>query len=222
MRTVVAAFALFLVVAACGDDDPGRANSKPRPLGEVEAGTSRYPESKAGLSTLFEDLVAAIGRGDDAQVDGTVRGFVLVDPDAWFAKTFGADAGKALAGDYRVAAAAIDQLTGLLRELVRDGQTEVVVERFDSANDPAAVGYQALALAKMERPVALYSVRLRAPGQRRGFHLWSFVYQDGGFRWIGKLKALADGAPPVGDDEVDPLERRQRNRRHHGDAHGPP
>jgi hypothetical protein len=74
-------------------------------------------------------------------------------------------------------------------KVVADGQSDIQVLRFDRAGDPNAVGNQNDALAAMKSPQPLYSVRFLKPGERAGFHLYSFVHAGAAFRFVGRLAA---------------------------------
>ncbi len=197
--------ALLFVAGACGDDSESSGGSK----SALTDKAIDYPESTAGLEMLIEEVVVATGEGNRAAVDRLIAGLALGDRQQWFATTFGKDKGALLAADYGAIVGRIAQMSQLFTELVGKGQTMVDIERFERTGDPAAVGYQSLALAAMVKPIALYSVRLRASGEDHGFHLWSFVYHDGGFRWVGKLKAISEPGEHSGD--IDPLEVRLRD-----------
>jgi hypothetical protein len=197
--------ALLLVAGACGDDSESSGVSKSAP---TDKGVD-YPESTAGLELFIEEVVSATGDGNRAAIDRLTARLALADHQQWFETTFGEDKGALLAADYGAIVGRIAQMSELFTELVGKGQTRVRIERFERSGDPAAVGYQSQALAAMVKPTALYSVRMRAPGKDHGFHLWSFVYHDGGFRWVGKLKAMS--APSAYSGDIDPLEVRLRD-----------
>jgi hypothetical protein len=186
-------------VPACSSDDS-------------HTGASRYPDGTAGLEQLFTDLCAAIAKGDKAKARALTRSLALSDARTWFTVAFGSADGQRLSAEYASAASSMEGLADALEPLVARGQTRVVIDALERPSDPDAVGYQDLALQAMKRKITLYSVRLVRPAGPETFHIWSFVYDRGGFRWIGKLKALAKGIPEVGPAGIDPLELRPRDR----------
>ncbi len=185
---------------ACGSEDK-KAGPSPRPARRADPGpvqmSSLYAPTAKGLTKMTTELLAALENGN-ARGDTLVASLVLPAHDAWFKHTFGEERGVAAAKEYAPQSAGIGQMKQLLRTLIAAGQTTVTVERFDSPNDPASIGYQNRALGLMKQRTPLYSVRLVKPGQRTGFHLWSFVYHKSGFRWVGRLRALSDAPPAPG------------------------
>lgn len=79
----------------------------------------------------------------------------------------------------------------LFAELAKQDQTRITVERFSQPDNPASVEYQSVALGRMLDATSLSSVRLASSDGDKVFHLGSFVYQPGGFRWIGKLEKVS-------------------------------
>jgi hypothetical protein len=198
---VRAAFAIAmsaLLGAACSD------------AGSIAANAAADPGA-AALESEVGGLLAAIADGDDEGARRRAGALALPDADRWFAMTFG-PAGAAVAAEYAPVAAALPQLVDALRPFAARRPT-LSVERFTEATDTAATGYQAAALAAMDRPVPLYSLRLTLAeddaGPAVGYHLWSFADVDGRLRWIGKLRPLV-GTPP--GDGADLLELRVRDR----------
>jgi hypothetical protein len=177
----------------CGKDHPRAAPDHDR---------------SADLVAIVEAMLRDAKRGDTAALERRARSFALRDPARWFTTTFG-PAGEALARDYGSRAPALGDLAAVFRDRAAAGQTQVTVERFTDPGDDAATGYQAAALSAMQHPVALYSVRLIADGSAEGYHLWSFVWADGGFRWVGKLREL--GTPGARVDGIDVGELRRRD-----------
>lgn len=205
---------VYMGVGACRSDSPA-----PRAGTGDTAPTLVYEDSAAGLETQLGALAAAIQDGQDARARSLALDLALDDPERWFGEVFGSALGPRLAADHAPQRGRLPELVDLIAQLVARGQTELRIERFERADDPAAVGYQARALRAMEQPVPLYSARLSDPGGQRVFHLWSFVHAAGRFRWVGKMKAVADedaepGTPgtPGTDDRLDELRQRDRGR----------
>ncbi|MDA1195440.1 MAG: hypothetical protein O2894_09685, partial [Planctomycetota bacterium] len=141
-------------------------------------------------------LLAAC-RGDDAaKAEATARDLVLADARAWYERAFGAEH-EHLAGltaEYAQQVAQVQTLPGAIRAQFAEGNTDVLTERFIDPGDELATGFQAVALRAMSAPIALYSLRLIAPGQESGWHLWSFAHVDGHYRFVGQMHALAPEA----------------------------
>jgi hypothetical protein len=202
------ALALVLSVAACGDDSGSdKANGGD---GTDEA----YEATRQDLERLGNDLFTAVTSDDGDGATAIAESLKLPDPAAWFSEHFGDDRGESLANEYAPGARELGQLVTLFTELASNGQTEIAVERFEQAGDADSVGYQSIALEAMKKTTPLYSVRIRKPGADDVFHLWSFVFDDG-FRWIGKLRSLADADPA----DPDLLEYRIRDAERAAKAH---
>lgn len=195
--------ALLVLAAGCsGSGDGGaahsgsgsaKANVADGAAASIDAGAQvRYPATDDGLKSLIDDLVAARAAKDDDRAYQLTASLRLEDYKTWFAEQFGDALGAKLASDYERQQGDIGLLVGTLAELRADGRTKTEIEKFDSAADQKAVGYQSKALAKMKRKVPLFSVRLHAPGDERSFHVWSFIHLGGTFRYVGKMKAVAD------------------------------
>ena len=115
---------------------------------------------------------------------------MLPDPEMWFRDTFGNEHVDKLVKEYAVWSVRIPELPKELRRQRKSGRTELLTERFDSADDEMATTFQAIALRKMETKEPLYSLRLVEPGAHEGWHLWSFAFVDGKVRFVGRLMAL--------------------------------
>lgn len=184
-------------MAACGDGSPEAAR-------EAKRGGTRgaivYPATPAGLEGLFTALINAVRSEDQDGIAALTASLELPDHERWFAATFGGELGRRASAEYAPVAGQFMQLARVVEGLIASEQTQISVERFERADDPAATGYQNLALTAMKRATPLYSVRMTTGDQNDAFHIWSFVHQDGTFRWIGKLKALHDG--PAADPDL--------------------
>jgi hypothetical protein len=216
--------ALALIASACGNSgDPGSASETAAPTPSPVAPTAApgapggpaattptvrpaapavsYPDSTDGLSALANDLVAAARDKDDRRLALLLESLRLRQPDEWFEATFGKTLGRELAAEYRPLREEIGHLTPVLERLIADRQTQVAVERFVRPDEKASVGYQSAALAKMAKKSALYSLRFTRADRKKVFHVWSFVHQDGSFRYVGKMKRAVE-TPPAGDRDA--------------------
>jgi hypothetical protein len=148
-----------------------------------------YPDGPDGLKELVRDL----GVADDARADLLAEGLILEDPEAWFKTHFPAGDVPALADEY-VAGNKPSALTAALYLRNQRGQNDLVVERFDTASDPNAAGYQDLALQAAKKPLVLYSVRAVSTAKKKtttAWHLFNFVYVENAWKFVGPMKVLA-------------------------------
>lgn len=211
MNSWFALIPIALVLAGCGSDQETGSGSDGEDLPALQP--YKYKAGVGGLKQLMGDLLDALSRGDRATARMLVKSFRVPDHESWFAEFFGADVSKEMAAEYDGLSRRITQLSDLLADLQARGHTVISVESFESHEDPAAVEYQAQALKRMDRAIPLYSVRLSAADGKKTFHLWSFVYDHGIYRYIGKTKALADEpSASSGDDGIDLREYRIKDR----------
>ncbi len=179
---------LAVVLCACGSKDAKTGGAAP-----VKA----YPGTADGLRALVTDAMAAARDGRDADANAIGASLELPNADAWFAATFGPEVGGRLAVEYAPMKQQLGQLAPLMKDLIAKGRTEISVEKFDAPGDPMSTGLQSNALKAMTQRVPLYSMRATEPGKTTGFHLYSFVYVDGGWRLAGKMKKVDPvPAPP--------------------------
>jgi hypothetical protein len=197
---------LLVLLAACGETGSSSAGQGKAEGEELRSFT--YEETTSGLRKLFEDMMSAIKAGDGDRADALAGTFELKAPQDWFRDTFGDELGAELYREYAPARERLFEITTLLGALQKKGLTRVQVERFTQTGDDSAVGYQSKALERMVKPTALYSVRLQNAEGTEVFHLWSFVYQSGWFRWVGKTRKVAP-EPAQGDEDL--LEYRLRH-----------
>lgn len=203
-------------LAACGGDEdapaaPSRATpaagAAPPPV--VMPVEPTYPDTTQGLEELMTALVKAIRDGDEAERTRLLQSLQLPEADAWFREVFGPGLGPVLLAEQGPQRAGIGWLGSHIKGRIDTGLTAIQAERFGAPNQPASVGYQSEALARMQQRVPLYSVRFASPDGRRTWHVWSFVHHRGTFRYVGKMRRVADRPPPA--DGRDPLEYRLRD-----------
>ena len=151
--------------------------------------TSRYPEGAEGLKKLIEDITKLLRAGDTKAATALVEGLARFDFGAWFERVFGEQLGATLATALKGmdSPLGVSNLVQTFSEQVRQGRTVVQVQRF-TGQDNDATGYQNRAMAQMKRPEPIYSVRLLEPGQSLGYHMYNFIYAQGGFRLVGKMQ----------------------------------
>ena len=131
-------------------DEPG-AIEKSEAIGKrapAPEGRRSYSADVAGLRGLIADLIRAQRKGGTKVAGPMARRLELSDADAWFVRTFGAQRGKRLAAEYALyghGAGSFPRMLQLQGE--KAGRTQLVVERIERADDPAATGFQARAVA---------------------------------------------------------------------------
>lgn len=152
-------------------------------------------DSIAGLQILMRDLRKAIRDDDQPEIAVLLASLRLENDEAWFKTTFGDKLGSKLSTEYKPYKEEIGVLAAHLDVQFKEGLTEIEVDRFQTPDVTAATGYQSEALKKMTTPVALFSVRLVSEDGKGMFHLWSFVHHEGSFRYIGKLRGVAEKRP---------------------------
>jgi hypothetical protein len=169
---------------------------------------SAFEDSTTGLKSLVEQLGAG-----DARAAAIAESLRLPDPKGFFTVTFQAPVVDSLLAEYT---AFTGHFAGLPEDVAiqkAGGRTELLVERFDRRGDPSATGLQDEAFKAMKAPVPLYSVRMHPPGKASGYHLFNFVYVDGGFRFVGKLKkAQPDPTGPMAAEVAAVMELRNKDR----------
>ena len=154
----------------------------------------KYPDTADGLKQWATDMLAAEKAGEKDKFSEAAREAILPNHEAWFKAMFGDETGGKLEAEYGKLVADTAKYEGQIRELFHErnekGQTEVAAMRIEKADDKNATGAQKKAMHAMKTPTPLYTIRFTEPGKDAGFTLWSFVYVDGGFRLVGKLKAI--------------------------------
>jgi hypothetical protein len=151
----------------------------------------KYPDSAQGLQQLMGELYAATRDSEHATSRALIKSLILPGHETWFKRVFGDASGARAAAEYQAVLARFEpEIDQLMKKVVREGQSEIQIRRFDSAPHPQAVGLQNDAMTAMKRFQPLYSVRFVRPGERLGQHVYSFAYIDGGFRLVGKMQAV--------------------------------
>jgi hypothetical protein len=179
---------LLTVLAACG--------KKARQLND-------YEEGDTGFVLLASDWVDAAKAGDKGHVKKMAARMALPDPNKFFTDTFGAEAAERMLAEYNEGSADFAAVSGeLLTKLVKDeGRSKYSIVRVTDPEDPAATGFQMLAMRAMKQKVPLYTLRLQRPDGSKSFTLWSFVYVDGGYRMVGRMQQ-ADPKPRSKDMDM--------------------
>ena len=168
-----------------GSAPSGNSAELAKPL-PATAPPSAYPEKSGGLDKELHDLVKARKSGDKTTQDVILRSFVLPDPEKWFTRTFGPDAGEHMAGQYiPVSHALVQALKGVFDHLDDMKFNDMEIRKFDKACDDRADDYvDPLLLARTEQ-APLYEAMFRNGNSYQQMN--SFVFAEGAFRYIGRI-----------------------------------
>ncbi|MCL6564839.1 MAG: TonB family protein [Acidobacteriia bacterium] len=193
MRCVSAVLGLFVLAGA------GWAQAPPaQPLPAVP----RYEDSVEGLEKFMRTVLEAAQKGDERLVYAHTRSLLLPNPREAFAELFGDALQEGYAERYAERRAALylvlaRDLTGIAKA----GFAHIRVGRYEEGCSPLADEDQVPVLLARRRPVVLYDVRvLRKKEDKSAAGLRYFLYQDGGFRYLGNI-TLEQGAPVFGSFE---------------------
>lgn len=189
--------------------DISKWGQTPPPSGPTNGGTAAYPDTTEGLTKLSKDLLAIAKAGKRAELTAKVKKLALPNSDAWFKRVFGAEAGAALAEEYTAGLQDLEaNLTRVFMTAAEENLTDVNVFKFSQPDAANATATQKKAMESMVVKTPLYSVYFSQAGEERGMHLYSFVYVEGAFRMVGKMKAatvrVAGFAPANGQDDPKP------------------
>merc|ERR1719401_1245329 len=171
-----------------------------RDSSNVSPGTSK---------TAIDSLTAFMQNLFDKCSDGGLSGcwkseyevMALPNPRAWFSEVFGDENADAAVQEYEaIVPVALEKFTTVLQTFKKRGYTEITA-------NPGSTGLQKKAYKKMTPEArdkyTLFTVRFRKPGQGLGSTLWSFVFVDGGWRIVGKMKAVRKMEDKEDDDDDD-------------------
>ena len=163
-------------------------------------GTLVQPASKyEGLQNLLQDWFAAIKAGDTAKNTQYLESFAIPNHQEWFVKTFGATEGARLEAKYTdLQAKPLDWLKKGAEREVKADRFSVDVSVFEKPASTQMRLPQAF-LAAMLQPTAIYhAVSRKDANDKSPDFLGSFVYVDGGFRYLDLqvMQALST-APPM-------------------------
>lgn len=195
MRPRILTFALFAVVLlpACGKKDEGSSSSSSSSGGSSSAAASDNPaglDASKDLSPELKKLMESClgwSKTDSNRLSAALKSFVLPNHATQFKKMFGDTMGAEWAGKYEKLLGEFDtKFKGLFEKMQADGNTNVTAIHLTAADTGASTGLQKEAFAAMPQPVALYTVKFIKPGEELGTSVWSWVYVDGGFRFLGK------------------------------------
>ncbi|MEM2899152.1 MAG: hypothetical protein QXT63_00010 [Thermoplasmata archaeon] len=138
---------------------------------------------------MFELMEAR--KGERENFMSLARKLILPSSQDWFESVFGKGLGKMLGHEYNAMLIEMEKALPDFFGCVLDRElTEVEIKCISKMSDRDATELQRIAMMNMERPVKLYTVRFVKPGSSMGISLWSFVYHEGEFRFVGKMNAL--------------------------------
>ena len=156
----------------------------------ARAADAAYEESAAGLKKLNEDILAAVKAKEDAKATALIKGLALNNHAEWFTKTFGEEKGKGMNAVYSKRMENFDaDLLKFYQAQLAANKTALTAYKLADAEAKEATGLQRDAMTAMKVKLPLYGLRFVDPGKGgNGMHLWSFVYIDGGFKFVDKLR----------------------------------
>ncbi len=146
-----------------------------------------YPDSAQGLTSLAQDVLAAISKSDTALTNAYMKALILPNPDSWFADAFEKDLARESAAEYTEITPSLPMiLTASFRNIKESGASVVKAYRFESTCDPEMDGNIIVLLSMRKRGKPLYEVRFSGGDVDRA--IWAFAYVDEGFRYIGNTR----------------------------------
>jgi predicted Zn finger-like uncharacterized protein len=189
---LVVAVVVLIIVLPKGGADP---NAKPpnNPGGKDPENVAQAGVAAERLTEQFAALVDSVKGGDKARMGPLAKAFVIPNHREWFAKTFGEADGKIASADYEASVMNKNIELGLIAEMqqcLQKKQTQISAWKIEDPADIKATGNQKRILQKMKAPTPLYAVRFTLPGQTVGYRMDSFVFVDGQFRILGRLRSL--------------------------------
>lgn len=169
---------------------PERPGSPASPA-KTSASIPSYPDSPGGLTKMMKEMLEMGKKNDNQGLEPYYQALILPDPDNWFPAQFGAVQGPQFAQTYGLISRSIESF--FTNEIETDPNLRtsyVEVRRFKNSCDSEANDseYPILA-ARVNQSTPLYEVRfVKNNGYR---FLFPFVYEDGGFRYLGGLQIRA-------------------------------
>jgi TonB family protein len=193
MRSVSLTLGLFLLAGASFAQVP---SAQPLPT------VPRYEDSVEGLEKFMRTVLEAAQKGDERLVYAHTRSLLLPSPRETFVELFGDALQEDFVERYAERRAALYLVLARdLTSIAKDGFEQIRVGRYEGDCSPYADEDQVPVLLARRQPVALYDVRiLRKKGDKSATALRYFLYQQGGFRYLGNI-ALAQGVPLLGSFE---------------------
>lgn len=158
-------------------------------------GAANVAATADGLRDQFAALLESVKAKNQQKAEAQAREFILTNHREWFIKAFGAEDGKRAGDEYEQTVLAKKPEVGFVMEMeerLRRNQTQITAWKIDNPADNNATGIQKRILEKLKAPTSIYAVRFAAPGQNIGFRMDSFVFVDGKFRLIGRVRALGN------------------------------
>jgi TonB family protein len=188
--------ALLVVVLTVFPPVSGMRHAQENLRGEAQVPSPSYENSIEGFSRLIQDVVSAAKDNDQARLLALTGTMTLPESDTWFKNVFGESYGLAFAQDYtktREDLAVV--LASNILALVRDGFLQFDVRRFAGNCDEGVNQGELSVLIAREKSQPLDVVRFHNGGVDKTLRFFAFA--DGGFRFLGTLRALRKMNPPV-------------------------
>jgi hypothetical protein len=190
---MVAVVVLIIALPKGGTDANPKLPNNPGAKDPGNVAQAGVPAER--LTEQFAALVDSVKGGEKAKMSLLSKAFVIPNHRGWFAKTFGEADGKIASADYEASVINKNIELGLIAEMqqcLQKKQTQIFAWKVDDPADNQATGNQRRILQKMKAPTPLYAVRFTVPGQTIGYRMDSFVFVDGQFRILGRLRSLGN------------------------------
>lgn len=141
---------------------------------------------------LYRQMNAIQNAPSLAEGEKLAASLILPTPNIWFSHQFGEELGVELTKEYNTLLQRAGGAQGIAKVIMKTGRKGQTNIRVEHVHGRTATGHQNRALALTKQPLDLYSVRFIQPGEKFGFHLWSFVQNGNAIRLVGKMKSLAN------------------------------
>jgi TonB family protein len=144
-----------------------------------------YPDTADGLRAFLQQLMTLIQKKNAAQGSTMARDLILPDHQTWFPQVFGPEIGSRMEKQYEESLPQLDaKFNEQMRLYVKEGMTDISVTRLESADQPSKDSYTIRAMQAMQNPVPVYSVAMASPGGTSWIFPGSFVFVQGGYRYL--------------------------------------
>jgi TonB family protein len=178
----------FILLAFC--TCVAQQNAPSVPVAAPQITIPSYPDTTGGLEDLMHAVMKASNSGDQPTLSAYGRSLVLSKPDDWFNSVFGPDLGPAYTASSESARVTIVNTVGpMVAGMLKENRKIIEAVRFDDSCNHNATDKEYPVLLKRVRPEPLYDVRFRADSTNAVSIVSFFAYVDGGFRYIGNLRA---------------------------------
>lgn len=180
MRTLYAAFAIFLVISA-STEIRGAKSVSVDAQSQNDSAVANYPNSPEGLKHLIDDLRDYSKHKQEAKLNSALSSLQFPDHSDWFTTSFGAEDAADLEKEYQNQA---PQFDNHLRETLKHTADKgvVTVRVFDPESSAASDGLHNAIFSAMTQKTPIYSARIG--DEKSSVFVGDFIFAQGGFRYI--------------------------------------